>query len=201
MADKALRIAVFGAGGHGKVVIDAVLQNPALSLVCIIDDAPRNTCGMLLGHAVAGGRDILLAERSSIDGVIVAIGNNRVRRETSRWLATQGLPRFSVIHPAAVVSPFATVGIGTLIMPGAIVNAEARIGEDVIINTRAIVEHDCVVSNGVHLAPGSILCGGVEIGDETLIGAGAVIVPGIRVGAHLLVKAGSLISRNVMTPT
>lgn len=190
------RIAVFGAGGHGKVVVDAVERNADLTVACVVDDHPQPGAA-LLGHAVAGGREALLARRGRIDGVIVAIGDNRARHEVARWLEAQGFVLLSVVHPAAVVAPSALVGPGTLVMPGAVVNAEARIGANAIINSGAVVEHDCEVGEAAHVAPGAVLCGGACIGAGTLIGAGAVVLPGVRIGEFLLVKAGTVAARDM----
>lgn len=189
------RIAVFGAGGHGKVVVDAIERNAGLEVACVADDSPQPGA-TLLGHVVAGGRETLLSRRDVIDGVIVAIGDNRVRMEVARWLVVQGFELQSVVHPAAAVAPSAMIGVGTLVMPGAVVNAEARIGDNAIINTGAIVEHDCEVDAGAHVAPGAVLCGGACVGAGTLVGAGAVVLPGVKVGAALLIKAGTVVARN-----
>lgn len=190
------RIAVFGAGGHGKVVVDAIACSPGLAVACVVDDRPRPGAA-ILGHAVIGGREVLLARRGEIDGVIVAIGDNRTRLEVARWLAQQDFALRSVVHPAAVVAPSATIDAGALIMPAAVVNAEARIGAHAIINSGAIVEHDCEVGEAAHVAPGAVLCGGARIGAGTLIGAGAVVLPGVRIGAARLVKAGSVVVRDM----
>lgn len=190
------RVAVFGAGGHGKVVIDAIARNDELVVACLADDRPQPGA-VLLGHAVVGGREALLAHRGGIDGVIVAIGDNRSRLEVAGWLLAQGFVLQSVVHPAAAVAPSASIGAGTLIMPGAVVNADARIGANVIINSGAVVEHDCDVGEGVHVAPGAVLCGGACVGACTLVGAGAVVLPGVKVGAALLVKAGTVAARNL----
>lgn len=198
MRQDAKRIAVFGAGGHGKVVVDAIERNGFLAVACVVDDRPQSGAA-ILGHAVAGGREALLALRAEIDGVIVAIGDNRARREVARWLETQGFVLLSVVHPAAVVAPSAAVGRGTLVMPGAVVNAEARIGANAIVNTGAVVEHDCDVGEAVHVAPRAVLCGGASVGPGTLVGAGAVLLPGVKVGAGLLVKAGTVVARNMET--
>ena len=186
------RIAVVGAGGHGKVVIDAIRPNTSMTVACVVDDGTDQHGKTVLGHLVSGGRDFLLANRSSIDGVIVAIGANRTRVDFARWLEAEGFVLLSVIHPAACVAPSAVVGTGTLIMPGAIVNADARIGRNVIVNSGAIVEHDCIVGDGVHVAPGAVLCGAAAIGSGTLVGAGAVVLPGVEVGDWTILKAGAV---------
>lgn len=190
------RIAVFGAGGHGKVVVDAIERNAGMAVACVLDDRPQPGAA-ILGHAVAGGREALLARRAEIDGVIVAIGDNDARREVAGWLVAQGFELHSVVHPDAVIAPSATVGSGTLVMPGAVVNAEARIGANAIINTGAVIEHDCEVGDAVHVAPGAVLCGGACIGQGTLVGAGAVVLPGVRIGESLLVRAGTVAARDM----
>lgn len=196
MEQRKKRIAVFGAGGHGKVVVDAIERNAALAVACVVDDRPQPGA-VILGRPVAGGREALLARRSEIDGVIVAIGDNRARMEVAGWLAIQGFALQSVAHPAAVVAPSATIGAGVLVMPGAVVNADARIGANAIVNSGAIIEHDCDVGEGVHIAPGAVLCGGASVGAGTLVGAGAVILPGVRLAPSQLIKAGTVVAGNV----
>lgn len=190
------RIAVFGAGGHGKVVIDAIERNAGLVVACVVDDR-RLPGATVLGHAVIGGREALRARRDTIDGVIVAIGDNRTRMEVAHWLAAEHFVLLSVLHPSAVVAPSAAIAAGVLVMPGAAVNAEARVGANAIINTAAVIEHDCEVGEGAHVAPGAVLCGGASVGTCTLVGAGAVLLPGVKVGASLLVKAGAVVARNM----
>lgn len=190
------QIAVFGAGGHGKVVVDAIERNDGLAVACVVDDNPQPGSAVL-GLVVVGGRDALLARRGDIDGVIVAIGDNRTRMEVAGWLGAQGFVLQRVVHPMAVVAPSATIGAGVLIMPGAVVNAEARIGANAIINTGAVVEHDCEVGEAAHVAPGAVLCGGACVGTCAFVGAGAVVLPGVKVGPAQLVKAGTVAARNV----
>ncbi len=196
MEQQKQRIAVFGAGGHGKVVVDAIECTAGLTVACVVDDRPL-AGATLLGHPLAGGREVLLARRDEIDGVIVAIGDNRARAAAARWLGEHGLTLVCVVHPAAVVARSARIGAGTLIMPGAVVNAEARIGENTIINSGAIVEHDCDIEAAVHVAPGAVLCGGATVGAGTLVGAGAVVLPGVCIGPGCLVKAGTIVIRDM----
>lgn len=196
MGEQKRRIAVFGAGGHGKVVVDAVERNDGLAVACVADDRPQPGAAVL-GHAVVGGREALLVRRGDIDGVIVAIGDNRSRMEVAGWLEAQGFVLQRVVHPMAVVAPSATIGAGVLIMPGAVVNAEARIGANAIINTGAVVEHDCEVGEAAHVAPGAVLCGGARVGTCAFVGAGAVVLPGVKVGTAQLVKAGTVAAWNV----
>lgn len=183
---------VFGASGHGKVVIDA-LQRAGGKVTLLVDDDARRRGDILLGHVVAGSREALVSERARAGRGIVAIGRNEIRLAVAAWLGERGFGFGAVIDPSAVVSTFATIGVGTLIMTHAVVNADACVGEHVIVNTAATVDHDCVVGDGVHLAPGVHLCGEVRVGRGTLIGAGTVVVPGVCIGAGVVIGAGSTV--------
>lgn len=184
---------VFGASGHAKVVIDAIRSQGRFKVALLIDDDAKRHDTEVLGHRVAGGRESLPVFRKESKLGIVAIGDNDARLVVAQWLAQTGFGFFSAIHPQAVVSSSASVGVGSLVMPGCVVNADTRIGAHVIVNTAATVDHDCVVEDGVHLAPGSHLCGGVHIGRGSVIGAGSVVVPGVRIGVGVVVGAGSTV--------
>lgn len=187
---------VFGASGHGKVVIDAVRRSGHAVLLLVDDDISR-IGGELLGQAVACSRGGLLEAREKCPRGIVAIGDNAARVAVAAWLREQGFSFATVIDPSAVISTTASIGTGTLVLAQAAVNADARVGEHVIINTAATVDHDCVVGDGVHLAPGVHLCGGVGVGAGALVGAGAVVVPGVCIGPGALIGAGSVVLSDI----
>lgn len=187
---------VFGASGHGKVVIDT-LQRAGGEVTLLVDDDVRRTGDVLLGHVVAGSRDVLLSARARAVCGIVAIGSNEARLVVAAWLRESGFGFRAVVDPSAVVSASATIGAGTLVMAQAVVNADASVGEHVIVNTAATVDHDCVVGDGVHLAPGVHLCGEVRVGRGTFIGTGSVVVPGVHIGAGVVIGAGSTVLTDV----
>ena len=97
----------------------------------------------------------------------------------------------------SVVSKYAVIYEGTVIMRGAIVNSGVEIGKHVIINTASSVDHYCKIEDFVHIAPNSTLCGNVFVGVGTLIGAGSVIKPGIRIGDWCTIGVGAVILKDI----
>lgn len=188
--------AIFGAGGHAKVVLESLLRAYPEAEPVLLDDAADAPGRRLLGHAVSGGRDWLLAHRPGAR-VIPAIGDNRARAELLAWLEENGFMPAALVDPTAVVSPSARVGAGAYVAPNATVNAEAEIGAGAIVNTAASVDHDAVLGRTVHIGPGARLCGGVVVGARTLIGTGACVIPGVRIGADAVVGAGSVVVRDL----
>jgi sugar O-acyltransferase (sialic acid O-acetyltransferase NeuD family) len=188
-----VKLAVAGAGGHGRVVAEIAAQRGWE--VVFFDDAPAG--GRVLGYDVGGPIELLLRTALSFDGFIVAIGDNETRLDWSLRLQEAGGRPQSLVHPSAHVSEHASVGTGSVIMPKAVVMTSARLGLYGIVNTSASVDHDCVLGDGVHIAPGARLCGGVAVGALTLVGVGAVIIGGISIGARTVVGAGSVVIRDI----
>jgi sugar O-acyltransferase (sialic acid O-acetyltransferase NeuD family) len=182
-------IFVYGAGGQGKVVIDAIRSNPAYHRIeRLVDDDRRLHGRTLLGHLVSSPEDI------STERGFIAIGNNASRQE----IAARYRGRLVVIaHHSTILAPDVPVGEGTVFLASSIVGPGSRIGENVIINTAASVDHDCVIEDGVHIAPGCRLCGNVHVGRGSLLGAGTVVVPGVRIGRDVFVHAGQVVTKNV----
>lgn len=199
MGENRQRIVVVGAGGHGHVVVDALLAAARASgeydVVAVVDDDPRVHGTSIAGIRVAG--EIAALSRLAHDGVVIAIGHNGTRRRVQEQLASRGVAVVAVRHPAAIVSPEATIGQGAVVCAGAIVGPLARVGAGAIVNTGARVDHHCDVGPFVHLAPGSTLAGTVSIGEETLVGVNAAVLPGLRVGARSIVGAGAVVIRDV----
>jgi sugar O-acyltransferase (sialic acid O-acetyltransferase NeuD family) len=196
MNGKVSRVAVFGASGHGKVVVDAINKHPLLQVAIFADDNPELHNSYFHGQILIVDRESLLSSAEKFAGIIVAIGVNSTRMSIAKWLQGQGFRLMTVVHPAAIIAESVELGGGTLVMPGAVINACSEIGENVIINSGVIVEHDCSVGNGVHLAPGVVLCGNVTIGEGAFVGAGTVVVPGVKIAPDSFIKAGTIVKRD-----
>jgi len=186
------RLAILGAGGHGRVVADAAEASGDWHEITFFDDAwpDRKTSG---AWSIAGDQVALLEHYKEFDGVVVGIGANRVRLSNAETLATAGAHLATIIHPRAIVSRHATVGAGSVIFAGAVINVGARIGRACIINTAATVDHDCLLEDGVHISPGANLAGGVTVGTCTWIGANAGIRQQISIGSHAVIGVGAVV--------
>lgn len=193
---------IFGAGGHAKVVIDALLSQGE-GAIQLYDDDTRKFNIDFLGYKVQGSRQDLIdqAKLDSSIKVVVAIGADNTRRKIYEDLKMQKVHFSNIIHRSAIIANFVELGEGLMIMAGAIINADTKVGNNVIINTGSVIEHDVIIGDHVHIAPNATLCGGVRIGELTLIGAGAIILPGIKVGSGCLIGAGSVVTNDVQDRT
>lgn len=191
------RVLLVGAGGHARVVLEALLDGPGVQVIGAVSADGSGVPD--LGVPVLGLDADLEANtlRESFDTVCVAIGDNAARR---RWamIATEGGHSLTIaVSRSAVVSRSATVAPGAVVLPGAVVNAATSIGSGAIVNTNASVDHDCAVGAFSHVAPGVAIGGGVTVGEGVLVGIGATVLPGRRIGDGAVVGAGAVVVHDV----
>ncbi len=192
-------IVIVGAGGHGKVLAEA-LRAGGVPVRGFVEADPGRHGGAVLSLPVLGGDNVVFGmspESVELVNGVGSVANPMQRRAVYEKFVAHGFRFRTVVHPAAVVAPDAILSDGAQAMAGVVVQPGCRIGTDAIINTGARIDHDCVVGEHAHVAPGAILCGNVEIGDGTHVGAGATVIQGCRVGAGVLVAAGGVVVRDI----
>lgn len=194
--DGASRCLIIGAGGHAKVVIEAVRAAGLGEVVGIVDPAPASS--HVLGVPVVGRDEDLPRLRSEgVTAAVVALGHNALRLRVGAVLRGLGYELPAVVHPSAFVAPSARVADGAVVMARAVVGTDTSVGALAIVNTGAVVDHDGVIGAAAHVAPGCALAGNVAVGERALVGVGSAVRPGIRIGADAVVGAGSAVVADV----
>lgn len=176
---------VYGASGHGKVVIE-ILETLGKRVDFVVDDNPA--LSKLLGYEVR--RNLGFYKEA-----VVAIGSCQARKKIVEALQVEKW--VTAIHPTATISPRAEIGEGSVVMPNAVVNSCAVIGKHCIVNTGATVDHDCEIEDFVHVAPGAHISGGVSIGEGSWIGVGACVKQGVKIGKGCMIGAGAVVVNNI----
>jgi sugar O-acyltransferase (sialic acid O-acetyltransferase NeuD family) len=193
-------IFIIGAGGHAKVVIDALLLSDSYRVMGILGIA-EEVGREVLGIPIIGTNAELEATRA--EGYVAAaiaigsVGDASARITAARAAKDAGLRLPSIVHPAAVVSPHATLDEGVFVAAGAVVGPGARIGACAIVNSGAVVDHDCDVGDFAHISPGAALSGGVKVGARTHVGTGSSVIQYVTIGSDVLVGAGAVVVSDI----
>ncbi len=180
---------IIGIGGHAKVVIEIAKIANKIIVGCY-DDNPLYYKFNFNGFDVKGSINTL-----SNGNAIIAIGNNKVRKEISNRLCN--IKWETLAHNKAIIAEGVKIGNGSLIVAGVVIQTCTSIGNHCIINTNSTIDHDCVIEDFVHISPSATLCGNVAIGEGTHIGAGATIIPNIKIGKWCVIGAGAVITKDV----
>lgn len=185
---------LYGASGHAKVILD-ILKACDIKMEGLIDDNP--SVNELMGFPV-------FHHRLDLHPVIVSIGNCATRRKVVEQIAEalhatpfDAAVFGTAVHPSAIVSETAHIGVGTVVMQGAIIQTCTQIGRHCIVNTGAKIDHECVIGDYVHIDSGVTLCNNATVGDNTWIGAGSTIIQGIHIGNNVIINAGSVLDRDI----
>ncbi len=192
------QLVIAGAGGHAKVIIEAVRTQGRWIVAALTDPVVR---GQVMGVPVVGtDQELPRLRQQGLAAALVGVGSVKdptLRVQLFERLLKIGFVPPSVCHLRATVSATAELGAGTVVFAGAVVNAQAVIGQNVIVNTGAIIEHDCTIGDHVHVAPRAVIGGEAIVGTKAHIGLGAIVLQGIRIGEGAVIGAGAVVHRDV----
>lgn len=104
------KLLIYGAGDQGIVTLDSALAMKEYSKIDFLDIKEKGR-RQIPGYSIyKEAEENLKTLLQSYDEVIVATGNNQLRQQKHMILTSMNIPLATIIHPAAVVSPSATVG-------------------------------------------------------------------------------------------
>ena len=192
------KIAIIGAGGHGKVVGDIALLNQ-YKTIDFFDDRANEI--KKFPFTIIDNLNYLKENVKNYDAFFVAIGDNQIRSDKIRWLKKNKMNIVSLVHPKSTISRFSSLGMGTCVMANAVINPGTLIKEGVIINTSASIDHDCIIEDFAHISPNCSLSGSIKIGKFTHLGTGTSVHPGIHIGNNVKTGVGSRLFKDILDNT
>lgn len=189
-------IVVMGAGHQGRNVNDILIGCQA-EVLGFLDDTKKpgeqiNGVPVLGGFTLSEDGDLL-----SRAAFIVALGDNRIRRELSRGILRRGGVLTCAIHPAADISPSACLGDSLYVQAFARILANSRVGDFALIEGLTTIGSDVVIGEAGFVGPGAQLTAGSRLGDGAFIGANAVVIGPAKVGTEAVIGAGAVVVTDI----
>ena len=185
-------IIVYGAGGHGKTVIDMIEEQGLYRIVGVLDDH-EDGADELLGYPVIRNGEKIDHIIRQVYGGVVAIAENHTRsRIVSKIEAIS--PEFdfvNIINPVVSISRHAKLGQGIVIMFGVRIGADATIGGHCVICSNSTIAHDSDIGDYVFVGTQVGCSGSVAIGAHSYVLSGSVIINNTTVGHHTVVGSAS----------
>ena len=190
-------VVVIGAGGHSKIVIDLLLEDPEVNIAGLLDDSPDSRNSKVMGFSVLGTVGEIQQLFPTTTKFIISIGNNKTRCTIAKKLKELGYEPTNAISKNAIISRHAFLGKGLIINPGVVIHPEATIEDHVVIGMNATISHDSVVKAGAHLSPGVHITGNVTVGERADLGAGVAVIPQRTIGRDTIVGAGAVVTKDL----
>lgn len=149
-------ILIYGSGGHGRVIADAITCTDAKAKVFFFDDATQPY-------------DVAFKPKRKL---IIGIGNNEVRKRISETVSHS----FDiVIHPSAQVAKDVILGEGTVVLANVVIQTGTVIGKHCIINANAVIDHDVIIEDFVSIYPGAYIGGNAKVTERKTVEPNQVI--------------------------
>ena len=153
------RLAIIGAGGHGKVIGEIALLNK-YGVINFFDDKLDEIENY--PFKIVDTINNLNKYINNYDDYFVAIGDNHLRSKKIEWLKKKKFNVVNLLHPQSIISKLSSLGEGTCVMANAVINPGVKIKDGVIINTSASIDHDCIIEDFAHISPNCSLSGSVK---------------------------------------
>lgn len=186
------KMAIIGAGGHGRVCADIAKLNGYKEII-FLDDGAKDFSGE---YKVAGKTFDFEKYIGEYD-FFIGIGTTETRKDFFDLLEKSGAQIVSLVHPNAIIGSNVEIKKGVAIMAGAVINIGTVLGKGTIINTCASVDHDCTVEEFSHVSVGAHVCGTVSIGKNVWLGAGSTIINNIKICDDCFIGAGAVVVKDI----
>ena len=190
------KVNVIGFGGHSKVVEDVLINN-GYKEINYYDDKFSQIKYKNKNFYQNTILKFIQSANKEID-VFIAIGDNKIRKKIFTKLVKYYDYNFpTLIDKNSIVSKFAQIDKGSVVMPGVVINHSAKIGSQSIINTKASLDHENEIGNFVHIGPGSCLAGKVIVKDSCFLGTGTIVINNIKIEKNTHTFAGTIVTKDL----
>lgn len=194
-----MNIVIIGASGQSQAVLEALAYNKNINIVGYLDNNTKLHNQYISGIKVLGEVNLLedIKDVYSIEGFIVAIGDNDTRRKYIEEIMKLGLTLVNAIHPKSIISERAELGKGIFVGAGAVIGPYCKINDGCIININSVIPHYNEIASFVNIAPNVAMGGGTKIGRSTFVGIGSSLKQYIAIGKNVIVGAGSVLISDI----
>jgi sugar O-acyltransferase (sialic acid O-acetyltransferase NeuD family) len=192
---KGLPLLIFPYNGNAIEALDCLGSD--YLFLGFVDDTPEKKGTGLNGYPIFGRDAFARFPKAYVLAIPGSPTSYHTRKETIEGLGIDDERFAKVIHPAASVSPLASVGHNVLIMAGVVLTINARIGSHVCILPNTVIHHDVVVGDWCLIGSNVTISGNTVVEENCYIGSGSSIMNDLHIGSGSLMGLGSNVICNV----
>jgi sugar O-acyltransferase (sialic acid O-acetyltransferase NeuD family) len=193
-------IIVIGTGGHSRMIQDFIEEGDLYRIIGFITNDIK--ISNFHGYPILGNDDVLRKYfKMGVKKIAIGIGgftDNRTRKKIFELVKSIGFDVITIVHHSAVISRYAKIGEGSVIMPNVVINNDVIIGSNCVIANSAVISHETIVEDHVLISAGVTIGGYSIVKSETLIALGASVVSGVTIGNNVLIGAGAVVVKDAI---
>lgn len=191
-------LAIYGAGGLGREIIEILYQMPSQTrwdkIVFIDDTKDGETLRNFPIYSFENFKQIYPSENVEI---LIAVVEPVYRKLLHDRVKSNGYKLGTLIHPNVHVPETTHVGKGVIINAFAIVSCDSHISDNVLMQRRSVVSHDCYVGENTTLAADAALAGFCSVGKNTFLGINVKLKQKTTIGNNTIIGIGSVVTRDL----
>lgn len=194
------KIFLLGVGRNTPVFIDLAEQS-GFEVVGLYHYNELKTGEMDYGYQIIGSFKDLYSEALADRNFLLTMGDNIIRTRVANKIRSLGGITPNIIHPTAVISRFAKIlNGGVVISAFSHIQAFSEIEIDTIVLSGVNISHNSVIGRACFIAGGATIGAYTTLDDYVFIGQGTLTISGkvARIGKEAYIGAGSLVTKSIM---
>lgn len=186
-------LVIVGASGFGRevacLVEDINKVKPQYNLLGLVDDALEGAT--VEGFPILGDINYLYSMNPK-PYISIAIANPIIRKQLAARLK-KDFKFATLVHPSVLMSPYVTIGEGSIICRNTLFTTNVSIGEQCIINVNCSVGHDTQIGDFNSIMSHTAIAGDVYIGPGCYFGLHCTVINMISLGESGTYGAGAVV--------
>lgn len=193
-------IAIFGAGGQGREILQLLRQinavQPQWECIGWLDDGLEKG-EVIAGLPVLGGVAELNDWKEEL-AVAIAVAWPSTKAKIVSLIHNEKVVYPVLIHPEVrLEEEEVKLGEGTIVTQGCRFTVNIQVGRFVLLNLATILTHDVVIEDFCSIMPSVNVSGAVHVGRATYIGTGTQIIQLLTIGENTIIGAGSVVTKDI----
>ncbi|MFB4163882.1 NeuD/PglB/VioB family sugar acetyltransferase [Alteribacillus sp. JSM 102045] len=189
-------IYIVGAGTYGEAMFE-LAEILGYKVKAFFDEDEKKLHESIMGVEITDKFSNLSCQEIKGKQFIVAIGNNEARFNIMNEINSLGGNTPSLIHPTAVISPSAEIGIGVYIQANVYIWTKVKVNDFSIISPNSVIAHHSTIGKACLVSTLTGIGASIKVEDKVFIGMGSTIVTGLAyIRENSIIGAGAVVLKN-----